>query len=263
MCLILFSYKQHPRYPLIFAANRDEFYNRASAPAAFWNDAPGLLAGRDLVAGGSWLGVTTSGRIAAITNYREPGLYKFDAPSRGALVTGFLLGRESPEAYAAKLSGEAQRYNGFNLILGGRRQLYYFSNRTEGLEALAPGLYGLSNHLLDTPWPKVEGGKKALAGLLTDGRDPAADDLFAILSNRQRPPDESLPDTGVGLEWERILSSLFITSPVYGTRSSTILLLDREGCVTFEERVFNSSPEPVSRAKYEFNIHSDAGDETA
>lgn len=263
MCLILFSFKQHPRYPLILAANRDEFYNRASAPAAFWNEAPGLLAGRDLVAGGSWLGVTTSGRIAAITNYREPGLYRFDAPSRGALVTGFLLGRETPEAYAAKLSQQARQYNGFNLILGERGRLYYFSNRSDGLETLAPGLYGLSNHLLNTPWPKVERGKEALSGLLSPGRDPSLDDLFKVLSDREFPPDESLPNTGVGLEWERVLSPRFITSPVYGTRSSTILLLDREGRVTFEERVFNSSPDPVGGSKYEFNLPSGAGDETA
>jgi uncharacterized protein with NRDE domain len=159
MCLILFSFKHHPRYPLVIAANRDEFYNRASSPAAFWDDEPGMLAGKDLVAGGTWFGVTRSGRIAAITNYREPGFHRMDAPSRGALVTGYLRGAEAPEEYLKKLEKEAGRYNGFSLIWGGVRRLYYFSNRSGGFQEMTPGLYGLSNHLLNTAWPKVERGK--------------------------------------------------------------------------------------------------------
>jgi len=254
VCLILFSFRQHPRYPLVIAANRDEFYNRASSPAAFWDDEPGMLAGKDLVAGGTWFGVTRSGRIAAITNYREPGFHRMDVPSRGALVTGYLRGAETPEEYLKKLDKEAGRYNGFSLILGGIHRLYYFSNRSDGFQAVTPGLYGLSNHLLDTAWPKVERGKRALAEILSGGGDPDPEELFHVLADRSRPPDDSLPHTGVGLEWERILSSLFITSPVYGTRSSTVLLVNGEGRVTFVEKVFNSGPEPLRVTRHEFDI---------
>jgi len=259
VCLILFSFEQHSRYPLIIAANRDEFYNRASSPAVFWDGEPGILAGKDLVAGGTWFGVTRSGRIAAITNYREPGFHRMDAPSRGALVAGYLRGAEPPEAYLKRLEQEAGRYNGFSLILGGPGNLYYFSNRREGFQRLTPGLYGLSNHLLNTAWPKVERGKRALADVLSSGQDPDPEDLFHILADRSRPPDDRLPRTGVGIEWERILSSLFITSPVYGTRSSTVLLVQGEGRVTFVEKVFNSSPEPQQVTRYAFDIER-AGD---
>jgi uncharacterized protein with NRDE domain len=254
MCLILFSHKQHPHCPLVIAANRDEFYNRGSSPAVFWEDEPGLLAGRDLVAGGTWFGVTRSGRIAAITNYREPGFHRMEAPSRGALVAGYLSSAEAPEEYLKKLEPEADRYNGFSLIVGEPGNLFYFSNRREGFERLAPGLYGLSNHLLDAAWPKVERGKQALAGILASGRDPDPEELFQVLADRWRPPDDRLPRTGVGLEWERILSSLFITSPVYGTRSSTVLLVQGEGRVTFVEKVFNSAPEPLQVTRHEFDI---------
>ena len=213
-----------------------------------------MLAGKDLVAGGTWFGVTRSGRIAAITNYREPGFYRMDAPSRGALVAGYLRGAETPEEYLEKLDKEAGRYNGFSLVLGEPGNLYYFSNRREGFQRLALGLYGLSNHLLDTAWPKVERGKRALAEILSGGGDPDPEELFHVLADRSRPSDDSLPHTGVGLEWERILSSLFITSPVYGTRSSTVLLVNGEGRVTFVEKVFNSGPEPLRVTRHEFDI---------
>jgi uncharacterized protein with NRDE domain len=256
MCLILFSFKQHPRYPLVVAANRDEFYDRPSSPAAFWDGVPGLLAGRDLVAGGTWFGVTKAGRIAAITNYREPGFHRFDAPSRGKVVTDFLLGGETPGEYLRRLEQEANRYNGFSLVLGDPGRLFYFSNRNEHPRELGPGLYGLSNRLLDSPWPKVEKGKKALADILSRSGEDLAGALFRMLADRKHPADGALPDTGVGLEWERILSPLFITSPVYGTRSSTVLLADREGTVTFEERVFNGEPESWKSVKYEFRVES-------
>lgn len=254
MCLILFSHKQHPRYSLVLAANRDEFYNRASSPAAFWDEEPGMLAGRDLVAGGTWFGITRYGRIAAITNYREPGFHRMDAPSRGALVTGYLRGAEAPEDYLEKLEPDAGRYNGFSLILGDPENLYYFSNRREGFQRLTPGLYGLSNHILNTAWPKVERGKRALGDILSGGGDPDPEALFHVLADRSRPPDDHLPHTGVGLEWERVLSPLFIASPVYGTRSSTVLLVTGGGSVTFVEKVFNSDPEPLQVTRYEFEI---------
>jgi uncharacterized protein with NRDE domain len=243
MCLILFAWKMHENYPLVLAANRDEFYDRPSAPAAFWEDAPDLLAGRDLRDRGTWLGITRGGRVAALTNYRDPASLKIGAPSRGMLVGDYLRGREIPEAYLHRIAPGADRFNGFNLLVGDTEDLFCFSNRG-ARERLDPGIYGLSNALLDTPWAKVERGKTALSALLKEKMDPSPEALFALLTDRTRPPDDRLPDTGVGLAWERILSPLFIESPVYGTRSSTVLLIDRRGGVTFVERVFNGAAEP-------------------
>jgi uncharacterized protein with NRDE domain len=243
MCLILFAWKMHENFPLVLAANRDEFYERPSAPAAFWEEAPDLLAGRDLREGGTWLGITRKGRLAALTNYRDPKSLKTGAPSRGRLVSDYLRSREIPEAYLHRIAPDADRFNGFNLLVGDPGDLFCFSNR--GIrERLDPGIYGLSNHLLDTPWPKVERGKSMLKDLLKEQKDPSPEALFALLADRTRPPDDLLPDTGVGLAWERVLSPLFIESPVYGTRSSTALLIDRRGGVTFAERVFNGGGDP-------------------
>jgi len=253
MCLILLSFKMHPRYPLVFAANRDEFYERPSEPVSFWPDAPDVLAGRDLKDGGMWMGITRKGRIAAVTNYRDPTSIKTDAPSRGWLVRDFLFGQDEPEAYLEKIAARVDQYNGFSLILGDASQLYYFSNRGR-MSELSPGLYGLSNHLLDAPWPKVDRGKAALAALLNREEKPEMEELFNILSDPSRPDDDRLPDTGVGLEWERILSAVFIASPTYGTRSSTILMIDRKNHVVLAERVFNAHPDPWVTAKFEFRI---------
>lgn len=235
MCLLLFSYRQHPQYPLVLAANRDEFYPRPTAPAAFWDDAPHVLAGRDLKGGGTWMGVSRSGRIAALTNYREWPGYDPEAPSRGALVADFLTGDAAPQAYLEALAPTADAYNGFNLIVGTATDLWYFSNREEEVRALAPGLYGLSNHLLDTPWPKVVRGKAALAHALQQDR-PDPEVLLALLRDTTCAPEGELPETGVGLEKERMLSPMFITSPSYGTRLSTVLLADAEGTLTFVEQ---------------------------
>ena len=253
MCLILFAWKAHERFPLVLAANRDEFYDRPSAPTAFWEDEPDLLAGRDLRDGGTWLGITRSGRLAALTNYRDPASLKAGAPSRGALTSDYLRGRESPKAHLDRIGPAADRYNGFGLVCGNRDGLFFFSNRG-GRGRVPAGVHGLSNRLLDTPWPKVEKGREALLGLLggKDGPSPGA--LFEILQDRSRPPDEQLPETGVGIEWERILSPLFIESPAYGTRSSTVLLIDRDGVVTFVERVFNGRTEPRAERRFDFRI---------
>jgi len=247
----------HSQYSLVLAANRDEDYDRPSAPAAFWNDAPNILAGRDLKERGTWLGITKKGRIAALTNYRDPASVKEGAPSRGWLVSDFLRGHEEPLTYLQNLAFRADRYNSFSLILGDLSRLYYFSNR-DGLFELSPGLYGLSNHLLDTPWPKVERGKEALRLLLFKKQSPLPEEIFNILTDRSMPDNESLPDTGVGLEWERILSPIFISSPTYGTRSSTVLIIDRKGHVTFVEGIFNAHPDPFPfiTAKFEFRINS-------
>lgn len=253
MCLIIFAWKTQKKYPLILAANRDEFYDRPSAPAAFWDDAPELLAGRDLKEGGTWLGITREGRVAALTNYRDPATLKEKAPSRGHLVSDYLRGRDAPEDYLRLLESRADLYNDFSLILGDAAELFFFSNR-DGQRPLTPGIYGLSNRLLDTPWPKVERGKKALADILARKGMLSPEALLDLLADRTRPPDDRLPYTGVELEWERVLSPLFIESPDYGTRSSTALIIDRNGDATFVERVFNGGADPWMTARFDFRI---------
>jgi len=238
MCTLLLAYGVHPRYRLILAANRDEFYHRPTSPASYWLDAAKVFAGRDLVHGGTWLGITTSGRLAALTNYRDPHAHGQYGASRGQLVSGFLTEETAVEQYLDRLRGEGGCYRGFNLLLGGADRLYCYSNISRQMIRISPGIHGLSNHLLNTPWPKVVRGKKALARVLAAG-EFSTEDLFAILADRTQAPDEQLPDTGVGLELERLLSSIFISSERYGTRSSSILLVDLEGRATFLERSFD------------------------
>jgi uncharacterized protein with NRDE domain len=238
MCLILIACQVHPRYPLILAANRDEFYQRPTAAAAFWPDAPQILAGRDLVRQGTWLGITRSGRFAALTNYRDPHAARRNAPSRGELVSEFLRSEIRAEDYLERLRAETPAYNGYNLLFGNQDGLYCYSNKSGEAVRLAPGFHGLSNHLLDTPWPKVVRGKETLAKVVGNS-DFFREDLFAILADRTPAADELLPDTGVGLARERMLSSIFITSERYGTRSSTVLLIDANRQVSFSERSFN------------------------
>jgi uncharacterized protein with NRDE domain len=254
MCLFFCAFELHPEYRLLIAANRDEFYERPSQPARFWPEAPDLLAGRDLQGGGTWFGITRSGRIAAITNYRDPRSHRNDAPSRGILLTDYLLGHDGPADYLEGVRRKAAVYNGFNLIVGTPQRLCYYSNRKGGVIDLTPGLYGLSNHLLDTPWPKVSRGKEIFADLLNRGVKPDPEELFSILSDRSIVEDRLLPQTGVGLEWERILSARFIASPVYGTRSSTLLYVDREDRVTFIERNFNSGAGSGETTRFEFTL---------
>jgi len=237
MCTLLLAFQAHAKYRLVLAANRDEFYERPTAAAGHWEDAPHLVAGRDLVHGGTWLGVTTAGRIAALTNFREPHAAGKNGPSRGNLVSGFLKQQVTAEDYFAGLAKEGELYNGFNLLLGDADALYCYSNRSAEIIRIAPGIHGVSNHLMDTPWPKVVRGKQALAQVLA--ADQVSNEaLFAILSDPSRAPDEQLPDTGVGLEMERLLSPIFIKSERYGTRSSTLLLVDNDGRASFVERSF-------------------------
>jgi uncharacterized protein with NRDE domain len=254
MCLILLAIRRHPEYKLILVANRDEYYERPSEIPHFWEDVPHLLAGRDLVAGGTWLGITRKGRIAILTNYRDPANVKPKAPSRGKLVSDFLAGTMKPTAYLDLIRGEKERYNGFNLILGSPDLLYWYSNRSDEIVPLFRGVYGLSNHLLDTPWPKVTRAKSLFEKILHAQTKPSPKDLFHLLQDQGRPLDNRLPRTGVQLEWERILSPIFIASPTYGTRSSTIILIDNKDHVTFSERTFSSHPEPVSTVSFEFTL---------
>lgn len=251
MCLILFAYNTHPSYRLILAANRDEFYDRPSNPADFWGKHPQVLAGIDLKEKGTWLGVTREGKFAAITNYRDPASWKDQAPSRGKLVRRYLTGSSDAEKYLKKTVPQAQNYNGFNLLLGDASELFVYSNRGE-LQKLSAGIYGLSNHLLDTPWPKVKRGKKLLEAALMQKGEALEESLFALLMDRHVPQDSQLPDTGVNLEWERILSPMFITSPVYGTRSSTILLIGKNRRIKLMEKVYNGKPEPWVTSRFTF-----------
>ena len=235
MCLILFSWRNYPGYHLVLAANRDEFYNRPTKQADFWADYPDILAGRDLEQGGTWLGVTKTCRFAALTNYRDPKNNRPDAVSRGHLVKDFLCGILPPAAYLKQVDKAADNYNGFNLLVGDSTSLWYYSSKERLIREIAPGLYGLSNGLLDNSWPKVKRGKKLLCQALT-AKELDESALITLLNDRVEPPENELPNTGVDISWEKLLSPIFIHSPNYGTRASTILLVDATGKVIFHER---------------------------
>lgn len=240
MCLLFLSYRTTPGYRLALAANRDEFLARPTAPLGILDEKRYILGGRDLQGGGTWLGVSGSGRLAALTNYRDPAAMRANAPSRGAIVLDFLAAPCSAEEYLDDLVGRAEAYNGFNLIVGDGRGLHYYSNRGAQARRLAPGYYGLSNHLLDTPWPKVSRGKALLKPHLVAGLDVAG--VFAALEDRARPEDAQLPETGVGLDWERLLSSIFIAGETYGTRSSALLTISDRGRIDFWEKTHGGAP---------------------
>lgn len=242
MCLIVLAIDSHPRYPLVLAANRDEFYARPTQSLQPWPDAPHIIAGRDLEAGGTWLGVTRDRRFAAITNVREGVQRTATQRSRGDLTRAFLLGTQSAKDYAQQAYDGGAHYAGFNLLLGDGASIYYVSNRSELPRALGPGIYGLSNDSLDTPWPKVVGSKAQLRELLV--HEPSPVTLLHILADTRKPLDSELPDTGVGLELERKFSTCFIASDEYGTRASTSLLIDNEGGVEISEQNFGSSGVP-------------------
>ena len=248
MCLILFAYKTHPSFDLIVAANRDEFYQRPTRRLDFWPEAPQLLAGQDLEAGGTWLGLTRTGRFAAVTNVRqgqaEPSA---DLRSRGQLPLDFLLGQQTPLDYLAQLQLDAAHYAGFNLLLSDGERLYYGSNRNQQTpRELEPGIYGLSNAALNSPWPKVEQGCIELKQLVnSDNLTSAA--LFKLLQDSTVPADHELPNTGVGLEWERRLGSRFIESTDYGTRSSLVLLRTPQGGTELFEQSYNPQWQPPQR----------------
>ena len=251
MCLILFAFRSHPDYPLVLAANRDEFLDRPTLKASFWEDSPGIIGGRDLKCGGTWLGVSIRGRLAAVTNYREPGRAQSGAPSRGLLVKDFLTSDLSPTAYLDRLVETASKYNGFNLLVWENGDLGYYSNRS-GMPAvsLSAGVHGLSNDLLDTPWPKVEAGKRALEDLIDDDR-LSSESLLELLSSRDVAPDDRLPDTGVGLETERALSPMFIRTNGYGTRCSTAILIDNDSIISILERSYDAAGDVTDAVEFE------------
>jgi uncharacterized protein with NRDE domain len=257
MCLVLVVWRMHAQYPCLVAANRDEFHARPTARADWWPDHPEILAGRDLEAGGTWLGVTRTGRFAALTNYRDPERRREAAagaatPSRGALVTSVLESGASVAQSLGYLREVGANYNGFNLIFSdGERLGIYESVRGSGRE-LGPGIYGLSNHLLDTPWPKVQIAKNRLQAALLGLTDTAP--LLELLRDDRPASDALLPQTGVSLEWERLLSSAFVRAPDYGTRCSTIIRIEREGRAYFDEWSWDSIGADIGRISLQFEL---------
>lgn len=251
MCLIVFAYQVHPVYKLIVAANRDEFYGRPTAPAHYWEDRPDILAGRDLEKMGTWMGVTTSGRFAALTNYRDPKEETEGKHSRGELVADALKYKGNVKGYMQSLVGKKDLYPGYNLLAGDGTELYYYSNKGQELQKVEPGIYGVSNHLINTEWPKVQKGKEGMSKIINGDQDPFVERLFSILQNADQAPDELLPHTGVSLEWERMLSPLFIKSENYGTRSSTVMLMSNKK-IQYVERVF--SKDGISEQQFKFEI---------
>ena len=257
MCLIFVGWRVHPRYPLVVAANRDEFHGRPTAPAALWEEVAGptngerdaagpILAGRDLKAGGTWLGVTSEGCFAALTNYRGAVPPALGAPSRGRLVADFLQSGAGARDHAREVAREADRYSGFNLLLADRGDLFCVTNRgKERTMEISPGCHGLGNDRLNAPEPKVTGGLAEFRRILRSDFDP--EDLFAVLAD-----DEPAAEVGPGeSRLERARSARFIRGEVYGTRSSTVLLVERDGAVVFEERSFDPRALETGRVAFE------------
>lgn len=245
MCLIIFAYDYHPHYRLILAANRDEYFRRPTESAHFWESYPGVLAGKDLEMLGTWMGITRSGRYAALTNFRDPSAQIKNAKSRGKLVSDFLCRDEFPIHYLQEVIKNRDDYNPFNLLVGDISSLMYYCQRTSEVKELKPGIYGLCNHVLDTSWPKVQKSKHAFASYIDHKVLIEAEALFGILANDEKAQDYELPNTGINYELEKLLSPIFIQGTDYGTRSSTVLLIDRNNQVTFKEKSFYQGQTPA------------------
>jgi uncharacterized protein with NRDE domain len=251
MCLILVAWRAHPRYPLVVAANRDEFFARPTTAASFWPDVD-ILAGRDRQGGGTWLGISRAGRFAALTNFRDPTRQRDGLASRGGLVTNFLTSDTPTTSWLQELATRTRHYNGFNLMVGNADSLACLASVTGEIRILEPGIYGLSNHLLDSPWPKVEAAKSALLTALS--ALPEDGPLFGLLRDETIHPDNDLPRTGVSLEWERLLSSAFVRAPGYGTRCSTVLMVDNARTAVFDEQTWLEDAKPGQRSRYRFKL---------
>jgi uncharacterized protein with NRDE domain len=252
MCLVLIAWRGDAEYPCVIAANRDEMHSRPTAPAQWWRSQPPILAGQDLMAGGTWLGVTRAGRFAALTNYRDPEQRREGTPSRGTLVTSILMSNDTTQQSLDYLRGVGASYNGFNLIFSdGERLAVYESVLGAGRE-LEPGIYGLSNHLLDTPWPKVQTAKSRLSAALSNLQN--TDAALGLLRDDEPAPDDQLPRTGVGLPWERLLSSAFVRGPDYGTRCSTLVRIDRRRRACFDEWSWDSTGAQTGAVSFQFEL---------
>jgi len=246
MCLLVIAHATSPRHPLVVAANRDEFHARPTARAGFWTDSPGLLAGRDLQQGGTWMGITRSGRFAAVTNFRDPQRSAPAPRSRGELPRDFLAGGTAPGEYLEQVAGRGGEYAGFNLLVGERGELWYFDNSAgEAPEQLSPGIYGLSNARLDTPWPKVELGKARLRELL-DAGDLDHAGLAGVVGDRRLAEPGALALAGLEDSMARLLSAQFIVGEHYGTRSTTTLWTDADGTAYWREQSFGPGGAPVA-----------------
>lgn len=254
MCLIFLSYKQNKDYPLIVLANRDEFYKRPTMSANYWEENPNILAGKDLEGGGTWMGITKNGYMSMLTNYRDIANIKPNAPTRGKLVSDYLQGEFSPKEYLKALSKTGSDYNGYSLITGSFNDPWYYSNYQNKIAQLGTGLYGLSNALLNSKWPKIETGKEELAPLLLEDKiDKEA--LFNLMTNAKLAEDNQLPETGLPLEKEKAISSRFINIEGYGTRCTTLIMVDKSGKVNFTERQYENGAATGEENQFAFKIN--------
>ena len=259
MCLILIAYRAHPDYPLVIAANRDEAYARPALPADFWKEHPAVYGGRDLEAGGTWLGITTTGRFAALTNYRQGTTRDPALRSRGELVSRFLCSDMRALDYVQAMQPHGDEYNGYSMLAGDLDALYFLSNRGNGVSSVAPGVHGLSNHLLDEPWPKVVKGTQALESWIGLPDIDLATRLFALLADRTTAPDAMLPATGIELQRERELSAAFIAAERYGTRACSVAIVRATGDVLFGERAFGPQGRLLYAKEERFRLSASRG----
>jgi uncharacterized protein with NRDE domain len=263
MCLLLVGWNAHPDYRLVLAGNRDEFHERPAAALGWWNDGPPILAGRDLKASGTWLGLTRDGRYGVVTNFRDFDPPAAGAPSRGELVPRYLRGEARAERYLAQLAPVARSYGGFNLLLGGPESLLYYSNRGDvPPRTLAPGIYGLSNHWLDTPWPKLTRTRARFAALLGHAA-VVIEELFALLGDRSTVGDADLPHTGLPGDWERAVSAPFVVHEQYGTRCSTVVLMAHDGRTVVQERRFDPDGVQSGVSRFAFSVGDALGERRA
>lgn len=255
MCLIFLSYNQHPKYPFIALANRDEFFYREAAPIDHWAEHPEIIGGKDISAGGTWLAVATTGHFAMLTNYRDMANIKTNAPTRGKLVSDFLIGKFDSASYLQALNANAASYNGYNIFLGTFADPWYYSNQSNKIYRLGTGSYGLSNALIDTKWPKLVEGK-ALFNDIIANESFTDEELFIMMSDRKEAEDSLLPDTGIGYEIEKKLSSRFIHMADYGTRNTTLIKVDNHGKGEIKERTFDNAGNPVNEMAIKFTVNT-------
>lgn len=256
MCILFIAVEQHPKFPLIIAANRDEFYKRPTTASHFWQDKDKLVAGKDLEAGGTWMGMTRTGNISALTNIRAPDMLKEDAKSRGSLVYDFLMDEEKKQQYVSYLHASRNEFNGYNLLFGKWNDLAVYNNHEDSLQYLHPGFYGLSNANLNSPWPKINKGVQALKDYCKNHDAIDDEQLFQLLRNEEKAQDHLLPVTGVPEQWEKQLSSIFINVEGYGTRSSTLLCIDNDNEVYWHERSWNDKAQHIGDKKFNFTIEA-------
>jgi uncharacterized protein with NRDE domain len=256
MCLLVLAWQVHPRYQLVVAANRDEFHERPTAAMAKWPAPDDIIAGRDLRAGGTWLAMDRHRRFGIVTNFRELQPPAPGATSRGNLIPGYLRNPAGAGSFLRELEITAAAYSGFNLLLADGESLWYGSNRADRFaRPLSPGIYGLSNELLDTPWPKLQRVRRRFDPLLKQPGEVSTDELFAILADpTQAGIDEHLPQTGLSREWEQLLSSPFISTADYGTRCSTIVMVEKTGAVSLTERRFGSRGAPIGETEFRLGV---------